>query len=189
MASSQVDRLMDMIINSLYSNREIFLRELISNASDALDKMRYTSIQDQSALGGNADLEVRVRGFPEDRKIVIECEAPRLQLVALLSAHVQLTGAGCRDTGIGMSRQEMLDSLGTIARSGTARFAAVRHHSGALCVRADQRTAGCVAAASVIRSSSLPDESCMGAGDEGVQGRHLAHRQIWCGILLQLPCG
>ena len=68
----QVDRLMDMIINSLYSNRDIFLRELISNSSDALDKMRYTSIQDQSALGSNTDLEIRVRGYPDDRKIVIE---------------------------------------------------------------------------------------------------------------------
>lgn len=64
---------MDMIINSLYSNRDIFLRELISNASDALDKMRYTSIQNQSALGDNTDLAIRVRGFPEQKKIVIEC--------------------------------------------------------------------------------------------------------------------
>ena len=63
---------MDMIVNSLYSNRDIFLRELISNASDALDKMRYTSIQDQSALGDSTDLAIRVRGYPEQKMIVIE---------------------------------------------------------------------------------------------------------------------
>lgn len=89
---------MDLIVNSLYSNRDIFLRELVSNASDALDKARFRGIQDASYLGENKDLVVRVRGDKDARTLVIE------------------------DTGVGMTRQELVDSLGTIARSGTRKF-------------------------------------------------------------------
>lgn len=69
---SQVDRLMDMIVNSLYSNREVFLRELISNASDALDKMRYLSLTDAAKLAGRPDLEIRVSADKEKNTITIE---------------------------------------------------------------------------------------------------------------------
>ena len=95
---------MDMIVNSLYSNREVFLRELVSNASDALDKARFNAITDGKDAG---ELRIRVKGDAEAKTIVIE------------------------DTGVGMSREEMLSSLGTIARSGTAKFAeAVKEANG-----------------------------------------------------------
>ena len=96
---------MDMIVNSLYSNREVFLRELVSNASDALDKARFNAITDGKDVAG--ELRIRVKGDSESKTIVIE------------------------DTGVGLSREEMLSSLGTIARSGTAKFAeAVKEANG-----------------------------------------------------------
>ena len=88
---------MDMIVNSLYSNRDVFLRELVSNASDALDKARFTALRDGGAPAG--DLKVRIRADPGAGTITIE------------------------DSGIGMSKEDLLSSLGTIARSGTAKFA------------------------------------------------------------------
>ena len=94
----QVDRLMDLIVNSLYSNRDIFLRELVSNSSDALDKARFKGVQDADYLGDNADFRIRIRGDKDKRTVVIE------------------------DNGVGMTRQELVDSLGTIARSGTRKF-------------------------------------------------------------------
>ena len=63
---------MDMIINSLYSNRDIFLRELVSNGSDALDKMRFVSLTDKEAMASGQDLSIRIRGYPEERKLIIE---------------------------------------------------------------------------------------------------------------------
>jgi heat shock protein beta len=90
---------MDMIVNSLYSNRDVFLRELISNASDALDKIRFLGLSDAGALSAGSDLEIRVRADADSKTIVIE------------------------DTGVGMTRDDILSSLGTIARSGTAKFA------------------------------------------------------------------
>lgn len=63
---------MDMIVNSLYSNREVFLRELISNASDALDKLRFVSLTDQKALEGRADLEILVSADKDANTITIE---------------------------------------------------------------------------------------------------------------------
>ena len=69
---SQVDRLLDMIIHSLYSNREIFLRELISNASDALDKLRLNSISDPSIMEASSKMEIRVKADPETKTITIE---------------------------------------------------------------------------------------------------------------------
>ena len=87
-----------MIVNSLYSSKEIFLRELISNASDACDKQRILALQDPSANDTGSELEIRVRADETAKTIVIE------------------------DTGCGMTKEELLDSLGTIARSGTAKF-------------------------------------------------------------------
>ena len=69
---SQVDRLLDMIIHSLYSSREIFLKELIRNASDALDKLRLNSISDPSIMEGNSKMEIRVKVDPETKTIIIE---------------------------------------------------------------------------------------------------------------------
>jgi len=94
---AEVDRLMDMIVNSLYSNREVFLRELVSNASDALDKIRLLALQNPSEYDTGSELEIRIKAT-EDGTIVIE------------------------DTGVGMTKEELLSSLGTIARSGTAKF-------------------------------------------------------------------
>jgi heat shock protein beta len=96
---AEVDRLMDMIVHSLYSSREIFLRELVSNASDALDKTRILGLTDADKVysTGN-DLEIRIKADPEKKTITIE------------------------DTGIGMTRDELQSSLGSIGRSGTAKF-------------------------------------------------------------------
>ena len=70
----QVDRLMDIIVNSLYSNRDVFLRELISNSSDALDKIRFIGLSDSSALKEGQDLELRIKADPEAKTITIECD-------------------------------------------------------------------------------------------------------------------
>jgi heat shock protein beta len=88
---------MDMIVNSLYSNRDVFLRELVSNASDALDKARFTALKEGGPAA--AGLCVRIRADEAAGTITID------------------------DNGIGMSREDLLSSLGTIARSGTAKFA------------------------------------------------------------------
>ena len=100
---AEVDRLMDMIVHSLYSNADVFLRELVSNASDALDKARFNAITDGADAGA---LRIRVKGDPDARTITIE------------------------DTGCGMTRDELVSSLGTIARSGTAKFAAAVKEAG-----------------------------------------------------------
>ena len=96
---AEVGRVLDLVINSLYQHRDIFLRELISNASDACDRLRYAAISDDSLMGDAAEL-----------KIVLTPD----------SAAGTLT---IDDNGIGMSRDELVENLGTIARSGTARFA------------------------------------------------------------------
>ncbi|KAL3131506.1 Heat shock protein 90-5, chloroplastic [Trebouxia sp. C0009 RCD-2024] len=96
---AEVHRMMDMIVNSLYSNREVFLRELVSNGSDALDKMRFEGLTDRAAFETGEELEMRIKADKDNHTITIE------------------------DTGIGMTKEELLDSLGTIARSGTAKFA------------------------------------------------------------------
>jgi len=95
---AEVSRLLDLIVHSLYSHKEVFLRELVSNASDALDKLRFLSVTDQSLLGDTPDLEIRIKADKDAGTITIQ------------------------DSGIGMTREELLDSLGTIARSGTAKF-------------------------------------------------------------------
>jgi len=95
---AEVSRLMEIIIHSLYTDRSIFMRELVSNAGDALDKIRYKSLTDKSQLGDNAELDVRIKVDKEARTITI------------------------RDSGVGMTKQELTENLGTVAKSGTAKF-------------------------------------------------------------------
>ncbi|CAA7393335.1 unnamed protein product [Spirodela intermedia] len=95
---AEVSRLMDLIVHSLYSNKEVFLRELISNASDALDKLRFLSVTNPDLMKEAVDLEIRIQTDKDNGIITIT------------------------DTGIGMTRQELVDCLGTIAQSGTAKF-------------------------------------------------------------------
>lgn len=95
---AEVSRLLDLIVNSLYSNKEVFLRELVSNSSDALDKLRFLSVTDPSLLEANPNLEIRIKADHDAGTITIT------------------------DSGIGMTREELVESLGTIAHSGTAKF-------------------------------------------------------------------
>merc|ERR1711959_398624 len=95
---AEVSRLMDIIINSLYTDKQVFLRELISNAADALEKARFHSVQDESFLGDTKDLEVKVEHDPDAKTISII------------------------DTGIGMTKADLINNLGTVAKSGTTNF-------------------------------------------------------------------
>lgn len=95
---AEVDRMMKLIINSLYKNKEIFLRELISNASDALDKIRFLSLTDKDALHATEEMSVKIKADKENNML-----------------HVT-------DTGIGMTKEDLVKNLGTIAKSGTSEF-------------------------------------------------------------------
>jgi molecular chaperone HtpG len=95
---AEVKQLLKLMIHSLYSHREIFLRELISNASDACDKLRFAALADPALLADAGQLEVRIDFDSKARTLTVT------------------------DTGIGMTREEAVDHLGTIARSGTAEF-------------------------------------------------------------------
>lgn len=97
---AEVGRVLSLVINSLYSNKEIFLRELISNASDALDKLRFRAITEPQLLQGDSELLIRLRTDKERGVLVIE------------------------DTGIGMTEAELIENLGTVARSGSQAFLA-----------------------------------------------------------------
>jgi molecular chaperone HtpG len=95
---TEVKQLLKLMIHSLYSNKEIFLRELISNASDAADKLRFEALTDGALYESDSDLKIRVSYDKAERTITVA------------------------DNGIGMSRQEVIDHIGTIAKSGTREF-------------------------------------------------------------------
>jgi molecular chaperone HtpG len=95
---AEAKQLLKLMIHSLYSNREVFLRELVSNASDAVDKLRFEALSHPEWLGEDSELRIRVAFDKAAHTVTIE------------------------DNGIGMSREELIENLGTIARSGTARF-------------------------------------------------------------------
>jgi molecular chaperone HtpG len=95
---TEVRQLLQLMIHSLYSNKEIFLRELISNASDACDKLRFEALSNDSLYEGDSELKIRI-GFDKDARTLT-----------------------ISDNGIGMSREEVIDNIGTIAKSGTRQF-------------------------------------------------------------------
>jgi molecular chaperone HtpG len=95
---AEVQQLLDIVINSLYTDKEIFVRELVSNASDALEKLRLTMHTEKEVFGGDIDLEIQITTDEEAKTITIA------------------------DTGIGMTREELTENLGTIAHSGSKKF-------------------------------------------------------------------
>ena len=95
---AEVGQILDLMVRALYSNKEIFLRELISNASDAADRLRFAALADDSLYEGDGDLRISIRFDRGERTLTVA------------------------DNGIGMSRDEVVENIGTIARSGTRRF-------------------------------------------------------------------
>ena len=95
---TEVNKVMDIIIHSLYKTKDVFLRELISNSADALDKIRFQSLTDPNALKSAQELKISIKADKEGNTLSI------------------------RDTGVGMTREALKNNLGTIAKSGTAEF-------------------------------------------------------------------
>jgi len=104
---AEVNRLMDIIINSLYKNKDIFLRELISNGSDALDKIRFLAVSDEAALASKKELEIKISFDKDARTLTIT------------------------DSGIGMTKADLVANLGTVAKSGTTNFVEALSGDGA----------------------------------------------------------
>ncbi len=95
---AEMQKLLEILVHSLYTEREIFLRELVSNASDALSKVQLTTLTEEKVLDKDAELQVTISLDEEERKIVIE------------------------DSGCGMTKEELVENLGTIANSGTLKY-------------------------------------------------------------------
>src|SRR3972149_1813528 len=95
---AEVRQLLDILAHSLYTDREIFLRELISNASDALNRLQFESLTNHDMLDADAELKITVTGSEDGKTLLVS------------------------DNGIGMSRDEMIENLGTIAHSGAKSF-------------------------------------------------------------------
>lgn len=95
---AEVHRMLDIVVNSLYQNKDVFLRELISNASDALDKLRFLALTKPGFLKDDENLEVDIEYDSEKHTLTV------------------------RDTGIGMTHEDLVNNLGTVARSGTTKF-------------------------------------------------------------------
>ena len=95
---AEVQQVLRLVIHSLYSNKNIFLRELVSNASDACDKLRFEALAEPALYGDQPELRIDLSWDKDARTLTIS------------------------DSGIGMSKQELIDNLGTIARSGTRQF-------------------------------------------------------------------
>src|SRR5947208_11108990 len=95
---AEVKQLLNLMIHSLYGNKEIFLRELVSNASDAADKLRFEALSNGALYESDPDLKIGISFDPKARTVTVS------------------------DNGIGMSREEVIANIGTIARSGTREF-------------------------------------------------------------------
>src|SRR6476660_5912244 len=95
---TELKQLLDLITHSLYTKKEIFLRELISNAADAIDKLRFEGLKDPQLVGADSDYKIRISAYKDAGTLTVS------------------------DNGIGMSREQIVSHLGTIARSGTREF-------------------------------------------------------------------
>ena len=95
---AETKQLLNILIHSLYKDREVFLRELLSNASDALNRLRFEMVTNRDVLDSNAELKIHITTDKEARTLIIQ------------------------DTGLGMTRDEVIENLGTIAQSGARKF-------------------------------------------------------------------